>query len=226
MTPHRSAPPPSRAELQAILDRGRSAWMPRVGEAWDDFVRRKAPPSPPLWQLGDRGKYKTALAEALREGELRAARGALLFPLWIGNNEDEEPRDDEWRRHLVLWSDGEALLDVELGEGPTFWARAQLTVTSGAFVAMGRAYEPDVPAHRFGPYAVTRGLVRAFVEVVEACELAPAIPAPARMVPAFSALVEPALDCVQLPRDVADAVTAAADKLQFVNEDETDAGVE
>ena len=51
--------------------------MPRVGEAWDDFVRRKAPPSPPLWQLGDRGKYKTALAEALREGELRAATRQL-----------------------------------------------------------------------------------------------------------------------------------------------------
>jgi hypothetical protein len=199
--------------------------MPRVGESWNDFVRRKAPPLPPLWQLGDRGKYKTALAEAIREGEHRAACGALLFPLWIGNNEDEEPRDDEWRRHLVLWSDGKALLDVELGEEPTFWARTQLTVTSGAFVVIGRAYAPNVRVQRFGPYAVTGGLVRAFVEVVEACELAPAIPAPTRMIPAFSALVEPAIDRAHLPRDVADAVTAAVDNLQFVNEDETDAGV-
>lgn len=200
--------------------------MPREPETWDDFVRRRAPPPPPLWQLGDRGKYKAALSEALRKGEHRAACGALLFPLWIANNEDEEPRNDEWRRHLVLWSDGEALLEVEFDDGPTFWARTQLTVTSGAFVAMSRFYAPCVPVHRFGPYAVTSGLVRAFVEVVEACELAPVSQAPTRMVPAFSALVEPAIDTLQLPRDVADAVTAAADKLQFVNADETYAGVE
>jgi hypothetical protein len=226
MTPYRSARPPNRDELQAILDRGRSAWMPRDGETWDDFVRRKAPPLPPLWQLGDRGKYKAALSEALREGEHRAARGALLFPLWVANNEDEEPRSDEWRRHLVLWSDGEALLDVELDDGPTFWARARITVTSGAFVALGRAYAPDVPVHRFGPYAVTRGLVRAFLEVVEACDLAPVVRAPTRAVPAFSALVEPAIDTLHLPREVAVAVADAADKLQLVNTDETDAGVE
>lgn len=200
--------------------------MPRVGDTWDDFVRRKAPPSPPPWRLCDRGKYKTALAEALRKGEHRAACGALLLPLWIGNNEDDEPRDDEWHRHLVLWADGEALLDVELDEGLTFWARTQLMVTSGAFVVMGRAYALDAPVQRFGPYAVTRSLVRALIEVVEACELATAIPAPTRMVPAFSTLVEPAIDRDQLPHDVANAITDAADKLQFVNEDEADADVE
>lgn len=221
MTSYRSARPPGRAELQAILDRERSAWIPRDGEAWDDFVRRKAPPPPPFWKLGDGGKYKAALAEALGKGEHRATRRALLFPLWIASNEDEGPCDDEWRRHLVLWSDGEALLDVELSAEPAFWARVQLTVTSGAFVVMSRSYAPGAPVHRFGPYAVTSWLVRAFIEVVEACEIGPGSHDPKRMVPAFSVLAEPAIDTLQLPRDVADAATAAAKKLQFINAGET-----
>ena len=178
MTPHRTAPPPGRTALQALLDGDAADWVPRPGEPWEDFVRRKAPPEPSVWQFLDRGKYRAALAEALRQGERHVSREALLLPFWFGNNEDEGARDDVWERHLVLWSEGEALLEREHVAGPPFWARLELIVTSGAVVALGRNYAPGIPVLRFGPYAVITTIARIRIEVLESCDFGPAEPAP------------------------------------------------
>jgi hypothetical protein len=209
MTIFRSTPAPARASLQAMLDRDRAEWLPAAGERWEDFVARKAPPAPSYWSIVERAAYKAALEEAFRRGEARASRSALLFPLWIGTNEDGEPRDDAWERRLVGWSEGAALFDIEIDEGPSFWARAELTVVVGAFVVMARGHAPDVSVTRIGPYAVADGMVRAIVDSLEACVSASAVPKPSARVPAFTTHVAPAIELDALPPDVTQAIDAA-----------------
>jgi hypothetical protein len=211
--------------IQDLLDRGREAWLPRPDEPWDAFVRRKAPPMPPWWQPVVRGQYRKALGEALRLGERCTRQEAYLVPFWFGNNEDEVPRDDEWKRTFVLFSDGTSLLDIEAPEGLSLWAKLDVEKVSGSFVAASRAYAPGIPGvERFGAYAATEGLVRVIVKKVLAGEDVPATAAPHTMVPAFSMLVEPGVDLDRLPKDVTAAARALAERLQFVNEDENQDG--
>ena len=144
-----------------------------------------------------------------------------LVLFWFGNNEDEVPRDDEWRRTFVLFADGTSVLDVKAPESVSLWAKLDVEKVSGSFVAPSRAYAPGIPGvERFGAYAATNGLVRVVVKKVLAGVDVPATAAPRTMVPAFSMLVEPGVDLDLLPKDVAAAARVLMEQLQFVNEDE------
>jgi hypothetical protein len=227
MRPHRSTPPPTRANLQTLLDRGRTAWRPSEGESWGAFVRRKAPPEPSFFHPIDRGRHRQALGAAIDAGETRRTAPALLLPVWLGNNEDEEPRDDVWQRILLLEGHTDSLHEVELTAGdPTFWARVELTVVGGSLVGLSRQYAPGIDVRRFEPFAVVATVTRTVVEQVHACELVTPTLAPTRVVPAFSALLEPAFDTTLVPAEVAAAVHAAVSRLQFANEDEDETAAE
>lgn len=203
-----------------MLDRAYQAWQPAAGERWEAFVRRKAPPEPSWLHPIDRARHREALAAALDAGETRRTLRALLLPFWVGNNEDEEPRGDVWERTLLLEAPAQ-LREVQLrADDGTFWARVELAALGGSHVGLGYHYAPGMPVRRIGPFVVVESVSRTVVEQVEACELVPATPAPTRMVPAFSALLEPAFDVSMAPTDVGAAVDAAVARLQFVNEDE------
>ena len=195
--------------LQSLLDAGRTAWIPRDGESWTEFVQRKAPPRPGLFSPIERSNYAKALATALERGEKRAVRRAIFLPMWIANNEDEEPRDDEWRRRLFVWSDGEQLAEVDCPDDFASWARADVVHGRGAFVSLARHYAPGVGVDRFGSFAVVSGHVRTVIEKLDAIESAPPVAKPMRMVPAFSTMLEPAIDLKSAPSDI----TGAAEEI-------------
>lgn len=206
--------------LQSLLDAGRTAWIPRDGESWTEFVQRKAPPRPGLLNLIERSNYAKALATALERGEKRAVRRAIFLPMWIANNEDEEPRDDEWRRRLFVWSDGEQLAEVDCPDDLASWARADVVHGRGSFVSLARHYAPGVSVDRFGSFAVVSGHVRTVIEKLDAIESVPPVAKPTRMVPAFSTMLEPAIDLKGAP-----SVTSAAEQIvragtNIVGEDE------
>jgi hypothetical protein len=211
-----------RTDIQRLLDAGRSAWIPREAEPWEEFVRRKAPARPAWWQLRNAAHYQRSLARALEKGKRTTATTALLVPLWIGNNEDEVPREDEWRRKLVLFVDDEPVMEVDAeGAAADLWARLEVDLVRGAFLTLARHYAPDVPrVERFGPYAVTEGLVRAVVTSVTAGGPIRVRPTPGTIVPAFSMLVETAADATALPRDVSEATVALAQRMQFVTKEQ------
>ncbi|MEO8873985.1 MAG: hypothetical protein ABI461_00230 [Polyangiaceae bacterium] len=206
--------------LQALLDASRRAWMPQTGEAWETFVRRKAPPEPALWHFSERSLHRKAMALALGKGQTRKACEAILIPFWVAENEDEEPRDDAWRRRLIAWSNGKMLLDIKLPDDASFWARITATRVRGAFVTLGRHYAPGILVDRFGSFAVTNGLVQLIVETIEATEDLVATAKPTRIAPAFSMIMEPAFDISEVPKDVAAAAAEIIRELQYVNEDE------
>ncbi len=207
--------------IQKVLDDDhRKAWMPRPEESWEAFVRRKAPPEPSWLQLVARAHYRRALTEALRRGERHDACSALLVPMWIANNEDETARDDEWSHRLVVWSEGERLLDLELASAEVFWARVDLVRTRGSFVGRSRAYSPEVGVERFGAFAVVDSLVRLTVDRVVGAGVVQATTAPKKAVPAFSMVAAPGLDLAQAPREIADVAAQIAEALTFINEDE------
>lgn len=200
-----------------MLDHGRSAWLPKADERWADYVTRRAPPAPSFWSIGERASYKAALEEAIRRGEHRVAHDALIFPLWVGNNDDEEPRDDIWVRHVIVWSEGELLFEADRVEGPAFWASTHSTAIKGSFVGMGTWYPAGSPVQRVGPYAIAERIVRVVVDEVEACTSVPALPAPSKVVPAFSSHVALAMEPHALPPDVTKAIDAAIARLQIIN---------
>lgn len=191
--------------LQTLLDAERKGWIPRDGEAWADFVRRKAPSRPGIFHPIDRARYDEALATALERGAKSEPRRTVFLPIWIASNEDEEARDDEWQRRLFAWSDGAALADVACPDDLDAWASAEVLHHTGAYVTLGRHYAPMVGVDRFGPFAVVRGRGRIVIEAVHAFASAPPIAKPTKSVPAFSTMVEPAIDLKDAPSEIASA---------------------
>lgn len=204
-----------------MLVRDRVTWFHRDGENWGDYVRRRSAPRPSVWRPFERSNWHKAIAAAERRGSAINALPGFVFPLWIALNEDEVPRDDEWKLQLVVWSGGEVPLEVHLEAGPAFWARTQLTVTRGSFVASGQSYVPGYPNDLYGSYGVFADAVAGLqLDVLEACEVLPARPAPTSEVPGFSQVAESAFEPDRLPKDVAAAMSAAVSWLTYVNEDE------
>lgn len=191
--------------LQTLLDAGRGGWIPRDDEAWADFVRRKAPPRPGVFHPIDRARYDEAVTTALSRGQKSEPRRTTFLPMWLASNDDEEARDDEWQRRLFAWSDGEALAEVACPDDFDAWARADVVHHTGAYVTLARHYAPSVGVDRFGPYAVVNGRGRIVIETVDAFASAPAIAKPTKSVPAFSTMIEPAIDLKDAPEGVATA---------------------
>ena len=189
---------------------------------WAEYVKKRLPP-PSRLNFLQYAAWRAACDVALRIGCTKTVCEVMVFPVWYGHNEAEEP-EVTWKKTAVV-----AFPDrfPDLHPARSFESAVVTVAVEEArlgHVVHSRSYSPEIQlAYRRLDYGALEG--RHVMRVVRVTGTAGASPlaAPSRAVPPFSTDAEPALDLAGLDPQLAARVQEVTAQLRIQPEVSADA---
>lgn len=155
---------------------------------------RTITPEPPFYDVFGRRRWRAAFAVASKLPVKTKASVALVLPVWAFDNEDEVPLAQWGRATLFVFEDGD-FLEVPASFPEDVLVVALVERCARPRIAPANLFAPSYPTfYRDDEYVVTAADNAERVVSIVGAHAVAATSMPTRMVPAFSADMESAID--------------------------------
>jgi hypothetical protein len=184
---------------------------------WAEHLAERVP-APSRLAFLRYGAWRAAYERALEIGAKTETLEVVVFPIWYGANESEEPASAWTATVIASFEDG----SFELYENAALEsavAVADVEVVRRGFLALARSYAPDIALpYRNATYAVVESRRVERVATMKFVVPASPVAAPQRSVPPFATDAEPALALDAMDRDLAARVRHVTQQLRIFPE--------
>jgi hypothetical protein len=184
-----------------------------AGGRWPTYLRERVPP-PSRLAFARHRAWQAAYERALQIGNETAVRPALVFPVWLCSNQDDEPSRD-WALAVVAVYDDDSYELYEKATLGGFLVLARIEEARIGFIMPSRFYasEIELPYRNEHYVAVESRRIERIVGIDRIVNAA-TVSAPTRTVPAFVDDAEPAVALDSVEPTLATRVRSITDKLR------------